>query len=1022
MKSDINEYIESLKKSPEMGFQVTFHRILPGAAADRGRLERPLPGAMEDMLAAQGITALYGHQATAIDHVRAGRHVVVATPTASGKSLVYNLPMIESILSDGEARGLYIYPLKALAQDQLRIFGRLAKACPPDRTPTAAIYDGDTTAWFRKKIRNAPPNVLMTNPEMLHLSLLPHHLSWVEFLQRLRLVVIDEVHTYRGIMGSHMALVFRRLLRICRHYGAGPTFVFCSATVGNPAGLAGQLTGLPATAVTRSGAPRGRRHLVFMDPPDGPVRAAIGLLKAALSRGLRTIVYTQSRKLTELIALWAANRAGPYGDRISAYRAGFLPEERREIEAKLASGELLAVISTSALELGIDIGDLDLCILVGYPGTVVATWQRSGRVGRSGQDAALVLIAGDDALDRYFLRHPDRLISHPPEAAVVNPENPDLLARHLPCAAAELPIQIEEPFMAPEQVRRAAGALEDAGELLRSAGGNRFFSKRKSPHRHVDLRGTGQRFRILSKDTGEQIGEIDGFRAFRETHPGAVYLHRGETWRIEDLDIEACRVIAVPARVDYYTRVMGNKDTEIREIYNEKKVLGTSAFFGRLKVTDQVTGYERVLVRGNKLIGRTPLDLPPQVFETEGLWFAVHRRVQEAAEARRFHFMGGIHAVEHAAIGIFPLLVMSDRNDLGGISTPFHAQVAGAAVFIYDGIPGGAGLCREAFEKARELFSHTLQAIRRCPCETGCPACVHSPKCGSGNRPIDKASAVFILEQIEKDAPEKPESVPQAVPEANREISSIQSHYHRNRYRDRNDDSIAIPIAIATPKTTIPAKDCPAGVDVSASKLRRFISRAGRKPFAGKHRAAAVPDAPSEKHYGVFDLETQLSAQDVGGWHRADLMRVSCGVLYDSREDTYFEYPEDRVPELIAHLKRLDLVVGFNVKRFDYRVLAGYTDTDFSKVPTLDLLEDIHAQLGFRLSLDHLARVTLGVQKSADGLQALKWWKEGRLQEIIDYCRKDVEITRNVYLFGRKNGYLLFNSKSGAVVRVPVGW
>ncbi len=967
MRHDINEYIEALKKSPEMGYQVTFHQVLPGAEADWSSTKRPFPVALENILADQGIPCLFKHQATAIDRVREGGHVVVATPTASGKSLVYNLPMVEAVLSDEEVSGLYIFPLKALAQDQLRVFKGLADACP-GRTPTAAIYDGDTTAWFRKKIRDNPPNVLMTNPEMLHLSLLPHHLQWAAFLRRLRLVVIDEVHTYRGIMGSGMALVFRRLLRICRHYGARPTFVFCSATVGNPAELAGQLTGLSVTAITRSGAPRGRRHLVMMDPPAGPVQTTIGLLKAALSRGLRTIVYTQSRKLTELIAMWAANRAGAYAGRISAYRAGFLPEERREIEGKLASGELLAVISTSALELGIDIGDLDLCILVGYPGTVVSTWQRSGRVGRSGQDAAMVLVAGDDALDRFFLRNPDRLLSHPPEAAVVNPENPDLLARHLPCAAAELPLYDHEPFLDPPAVRRAVHSLEESGALLRSADGGRLFSKLKSPHRHVDLRGTGQRFHIVSRDSGEKIGEIDGFRVYRETHPGAVYLHRGETWRVDALETETFRVTATPAEVNYYTRAMANKQTEIQEIYDERKVFGTTASFGRLKVTDHVIGFERVQVRGNKLIGRTPLDLPPQVFETEGLWFVVPQRVQAATEARLLHFMGGIHAMEHAAIGIFPLLVMADRNDLGGISTPFHPQVAGAAVFIYDGIPGGAGLCRQAFKQASDLISYTLQAIKSCPCETGCPACVHSPKCGSGNRPIDKTAAIFILEEIEKTG--LMTAKPAAAPE----------------------------------------------------KRPRFRSRAGRRPFAGRMKAPVARAGASDCHYGVFDLETQLSAQDVGGWHRADRMRVSCAVLYDSKEDSFFEYTEDHVHRLIEHLQRLELVVGFNVKRFDYRVLSGYADFDFSRLPTLDLLDDIHRRLGFRLSLDHLARVTLGHQKSADGLQALKWWKEGRLREIIDYCRKDVEITRDIYLYGKKNGFLLFNSKAGGTVRVPVGW
>jgi DEAD/DEAH box helicase domain-containing protein len=295
--------------------------------------------------------------------------------------------------------------------------------------------------------------------------------------------------------------------------------------------------------------------------------------------------------------------------------------------------------------------------------------------------------------------------------------------------------------------------------------------------------------------------------------------------------------------------------------------------------------------------------------------------------------------------------------------------VAGAAVFIYDGIPGGAGLCRQAFKQAHELLFHTLEAVRSCPCESGCPACVHSPKCGSGNRPIDKASAVFILDEIGKEVPEN----------------------------GKKPSALSI-------------------------KPRRFVSRAGKKPFSGRYRPISPTAMLSENHYGVFDLETQLSAQEVGGWHRADRMRVSCGVIYDSKEDACFDYPEDHVTRLISHLRRLDLVVGFNVKRFDYRVLSGYTDVDFTKIPTLDLLEDIHSRLGFRLSLDHLARETLGVRKSADGLQALKWWKEGRVQEIIDYCRKDVEITRDIYLFGRKNGFLLFKNKSGAAVRVPVGW
>jgi DEAD/DEAH box helicase domain-containing protein len=463
------------------------------------------------------------------------------------------------------------------------------------------------------------------------------------------------------------------------------------------------------------------------------------------------------------------------------------------------------------------------------------------------------------------------------------------------------------------------------------------------------------------------MGEIDGFRAFRETHPGAVYLHRGETWRIDDLDVDSCRVTAVPAEVDYYTRVMGRKETEIREVLDEGEVMGTRAFFGRLKVTDQVTGFERVRVRGNRLIDRTPLDLPPQIFETEGIWVLIPPQVQIAAESRYLHFMGGIHAVEHAAIGVFPLLVMADRNDLGGISTPYHPQVSGAAVFIYDGVPGGAGLCRQAFKQVPELLVHTLEAIRSCTCETGCPACVHSPKCGSGNRPIDKASALFIID------------------------------------------------AMVNGKSTAEAAE-------ATRRSGQIVIRPQRKGSEEDSRRLSSPGGLSGSRYGVFDLETQRSAQEVGGWHRADRMRMSCGVIYDSSDDRFFEYSEGRMAELIAHLCRLDLVVGFNVKRFDYRVLSGYTDMDFTTIPTLDLLEDIHDRLGFRLSLDHLARVTMGVRKSADGLQALQWWKEGKLRKIIDYCRKDVKITRDIYLYGRENGYLLFENKAGTVVRVPVSW
>ncbi|UCD83060.1 MAG: DEAD/DEAH box helicase, partial [Desulfobacterales bacterium] len=710
LPSKIAEYLQSLFKSERLGAQVTFQTVLPENPARWSSTRAQWSGAIQKALRAQGIRRLYRHQAQAIDLIQSGRHVIVATPTASGKTLIYNLPVLDRFEKNIRSKSLYIFPLKALAQDQLRAFEQAAAHFEGVK-PTAAIYDGDTSAYRRKRIREAPPNVILTNPEMLHLSFLAYHRKWQTFYEDLHTVVVDEVHAYRGVLGSHVAQIFRRLQRICRRYGSSPTFVFSSATVAEPAVLARQLTGLAVQQITQSGAPRGKRHIVFINPDTGAAQAAILLLKAALPRELRTIVYTQSRKLTELIALWAANQAGKFARRISAYRAGFLPEERRDIESRLASGDLLAVISTSALELGIDIGDLDLCVLVGYPGTVVSTWQRGGRVGRSGQDSALILIAGEDALDQFFMRNPADFINREPEAAVVNPYNAKIMAQHLECAAAELPLKTNEPIFGNDKVSAAANRLEMDGRLLRSADGKELYARRKLPHRDVDIRGAGNRYRIIDSVSGENCGEIDELRAFHETHPGAVYLHRGVTYIVDSLDLNAHTITATKTAVNYYTQVRGYKETEILNIYDQKPAWGTTVYTGQLKVTDQVTQYEMRQIHTKKMIKKVDLDLPPQIFETEGLWFEIPQTVYRAAESSGLDFLGGIHAMEHAAIGIFPLLVLADRNDLGGLSTLYHPQLHSAAVFIYDGIPGGAGLNRQAFRRAESLLEYTLRVV-----------------------------------------------------------------------------------------------------------------------------------------------------------------------------------------------------------------------------------------------------------------------------------------------------------------------
>lgn len=982
----VREYIEALLASP-LAARVTHHRIVPGREAEYAATARPWPAAVRGVLQAGGIPALYAHQARAADLIRAGRDVITATPTASGKTLIYSLPVLERHLSDPEARTLMLFPLKALARDQLAAFQSLTAHWPEAARPTAALYDGDLPASCRKKIRDNPPNVLISNPEMLHLALLPHHEQWTTFLASLCCVVVDEAHTYRGVLGSHMAQLFRRLGRICGRYGTRPGYVFCTATVGNPAELAGQLLGRnagdpPVPALTRSGAPAGPRHFVFMDPESSPATTAIKLLQAALARELRTIVYCRSRRMTELVALWAAEKAGPAAARISAYRAGFLPEERREIENRLASGELLAVISTSALELGIDIGSLDLCILVGYPGTVTATIQRGGRVGRAGQESAVVLVAGEDALDQYFIRNPEAFFESRAERVVVNPDNEVIVKQHLECAAAELPLRpAEEAWLQSAAAGQALAALETEGLLLRTADGRELLAARKRPQRRVDLRGCGASFAIVD-DQGNPIGSVDGHRAWHETHPGALYLHRGRRYLIRDLDPATRTAQAEPVKgaINWFTRTRSFKTTEILSVAATGTAFGTDTALARLRVTETVTGYEKRTVGDNRLLSVIPLAVPPFVFETEGLWFRIPDAARRATEDNLLHFAGGIHALEHACIGLMPVTVMADRNDFGGISTPMHPELGSPAVFIYDGLPGGAGLSRAAFPHLEALFTAVRDLLLACPCENGCPSCVHSPKCGSGNRPIDKRAALFLLEQIIT-----------APPGARKAVTGV-------------------PQALAA---------------ADAAPDSGFTARSEPDPPGATNKVLHRNDPLGRGRIMVLDVETRRSAAEVGGWHRAGRMGVSVAVLHDSELETqggngFVAFEQHRLSELFARLRKADLVVGFNILRFDYAVLQPFAPYPLHQLPTLDLLQEVKNRLGYRLSLDNLAQATLDAPKSADGLQALAWWQAGNMTDLTAYCRKDVELTRDLFRFAEQQGYLLFRNKAGHKVRVPL--
>ncbi len=978
--STIHEYITALLAS-SFGTQVCHHRIVPASPAQHANPVRPFSAAVQSLLTTRNIPQLFSHQAQAIDKIRSGASVVVATPTASGKSLIYTLPVLESFVHDKEARALYLFPLKALSQDQKKNFEQFVAPWPQDARPSIGIYDGDTSDHFRRKLRKNPPHVLITTPEMLHLGIVPHHEQWSAFFAGLTHIVVDEAHTYRGVLGAHMAQLFQRVQRITARYGAQPHFILCTATVGNAQELGQNLLGKDSSqherlpqVIANSGAPQGPRHFVFLNPHDSPATAAIGLLKAALARNLRTIVYCRSRRMTELISLWAlgskkanSGESPPWKDKISAYRAGFLAEERREIEKKMHSGELLAIISTSALELGIDIGSLDVCILVGYPGSIMSTLQRGGRVGRAQQESAVILVAGEDALDQYIVRHPQDFFTRPAEKAVINVHNPVILQKHLVCAAAEMPLRPHDRdkiWLQQGPVQEALHTLCLEGQLLQSADGQEYVSTRKRPQRHVDLRGQDGGSGYTIEDTqGQIIGHVDALRALKETHPGALYLHRGQSYEITELDLSTKRIVAKLRKAAWFTRVRSQKHTDILEVKGQKNLFshqehgvpwGPQVFWGRLRITEHITGYEKRAVAGNTLLSITPLDFPPAIFETEGLWICIPDITRRHLEDNYWHFMGAIHALEHCAIGLLPLLVMADRNDFGGISTPLHPQLALPAVFIYDALSGGAGLCRQAYEEAHILFQNALQAMQECPCSDGCPSCVHSPKCGSGNRPISKEGAIELLQHL----------------------FSLKKH-----------ESQTILPQIQELKKTVPTQQ-----------------------------------AEHPSRYMVLDVETRRSAKEVGGWHKAAHMGVSIAVLYDSQDNAFIHYTQENLSALFSLLQKADCVIGFNSARFDYTVLQPFCPYDLKSLPTLDLLERVKERLNYRISLDNIATATLNAAKSADGLQALQWWKEGKIDEIAKYCQQDVDITKQVYEFGRDNEYVLFTNKAKQKVRCPVNF
>ena len=708
-----------------------------------------------DRLRLAGIEAPYAHQVEAASHAWSGSNVVVATGTASGKSLAYLMPVVTSLVSEPKATALYLSPTKALAMDQLRAIRALTVT-----QVRADTFDGDKAVAEREWVR-AHANLVLTNPDMLHRTLLPSHAKWSRFFKGLRYVVIDECHGYRGGFGSHVSHIVRRLRRLCARYGSSPVFVLASATVSSPETSASRLVGAPVVAVTDDASPRGATEFALWEPPlldadsgarrSSPAETA-DLLTDLVVDGVRTIAFIRSRRGAESIAAQArrqlAEVAPELRDRVAAYRAGYLPEERRALEAGLQSGSLLAVAATSALELGVDITGLDAVLLSGYPGTVASVWQQAGRAGRRGGEALAVFVARDDPLDTYLVHHPAALFGRPVEATVLDPDNEHVLDPHLCAAAAELPVtEADFELFGPRTPERLADLVRRG--LLRHRPTGWYWARRERATDLADIRSTGGApVRIVEEATGRLLGTADAAAAHTTVHDGAVYLHQGDAYVVERLDLDADVALVRADEPDYTTSARDVTDIRIVETLRSVSWGPVRFCFGTVDVSNQVVGYLKKRIFTGEILGEEPLALPPRELRTRAVWYTMTLDLLASYGVEWADIPGAAHAAEHAGIGLLPLFATCDRWDIGGVSTALHEDTGLPTVFIYDGYPGGAGFAERGYVAGVAHLRATREAIAGCGCEHGCPSCVQSPKCGNGNNPLDKAGAVRLLDAV----------------------------------------------------------------------------------------------------------------------------------------------------------------------------------------------------------------------------------------------------------------------------------
>jgi DEAD/DEAH box helicase domain-containing protein len=783
---DTDSFLKRLARDPSVQRQVYHVEEVKEREARYAEVE--VEPRVRAALVARGIQRLYTHQAEAIQHVRNGRNVVVVTGTASGKTLCYHIPILETHLADPTATALAIYPTKALAQDQFRVLSELAEGIAGPKL-VAGPYDGDTPAPQRRKLRDKG-TVILTNPDMLHQGILPNHARWARFFSNLRFVVIDEVHAYRGVFGSHLANVVRRLHRICRHFGSRPQFICSSATIANPKEHAERIIGEPTELVTNDGSPRGRKRFLLWNPPllrdEGPpseawqtggerrsaLWTAVKLMASLVKSGIQTIAFTQTRLATELILKRARTLLEPHSpklaERVHSYRGGFLPEERREIERRLASGEILGIASTNALELGIDIGSLDACILVGYPGTIASLWQRAGRAGRGADDALVILVAQNSPIDQFLMYHPDYVFAKSPERAIVDPDNPHIVVGHLKCALHELPLPDEGVSSFGEYAQPILELLEENG-VARHIESKWYWASGQYPAAEVNLRNLCGPVYTIQDTTSKDnvIGTMDEVSALSQLHSHAVYLHAGETYFVNQLDLEKKIAFVERRDLDYYTQAVQSSEIRIDKTEREEPWGSSTVAFGDVTVTTHIPMFKKVKLHGRDSIGFEKLELPPQELETVALWLVPSERARELVQAQGRVFAEGLTGIANALVEVAPMFVMCDVQDIGVVVD--SRNLGKDAIFLYDRYPGGMGYAERCVEVIGDLLGSVHTVVSQCGCADGCPSCVGAPvpafalsdlDSATRGRIPDKEAALLILHETLGLPPYRPRPKP----------------------------------------------------------------------------------------------------------------------------------------------------------------------------------------------------------------------------------------------------------------------